>query len=145
MKTLALALASAALAFATPAVAQEFPLQAAEYVDVSGIHIDDGHSYDYAMHLATIWRSGQDFAVEQGWITGYEILINTYPREGEPDVYLLTRFTEWASSEEDDQRQIMYQQHMQQTLSEMEAASGERAQYRQQGSDMLLRRMVWKD
>lgn len=145
MNILKLAVTSAVLAFSAPAFAQEFPLEGAEYVEVTGIHIDDGHTLDYANHLASIWRSGQDFALEQGWITGYEILMNVHARDGEPDVYLLTRFTEWESDEEGERREQLYMEHMQATQAEMQAASGERAEYRHVGSDMLLRRLVWKD
>lgn len=145
MKLLKLALASTALAFATPVVAQEYPLDPAEYVEISGIHIDDGFFLTYADHLSGIWRKGQDFAMEQGWITGYEILVNVHAREGEPDIYLMTRFTDWSSPEEDERREAMYMELMDATNAEMAEASAGRAEYRTQGSDMLLRRYVWAD
>lgn len=146
MKIPAFAAAAAVLLMSAPAVAQdEYPLMPAEYVEVTGIHIDDGHSLDYANHLATIWRRGQDFAMQQGWITGYEILSNAYPREGEPDLYLLTRFTEWESPEEGERRGRMYRQHMQSTIAEMQAQSGARADYRTVGSSSLLRRLTWRN
>ena len=146
MKILAIAAAAAALSFASPVLAQDgYPLQPAEYVEVTGIHIDDGYGMTYANHLATIWRQSQDFSLEQGWITGYEILVNVYPREGEPDVYLLTRFTEWTSPEEGERRQELYEEHMAMTASQMQEASAGRAEYRHVGSEVLLRRMVWDD
>lgn len=144
MKLVTLALSAVALMAATPATAQEMPLKPAEYVEISSIHIEDGHSLEYANHLANIWRKGQDFAVQQGWITGYEILANTYGREGEPDIYLLTRFVEWEDAAEGERRQKLYEQHMQSTQAQMQAASADRAKYRRQGSSMLLRRLVWR-
>lgn len=146
MKLAKLAIAVAALAVAAPAAAQDqWPLKQAEYVEVVGIHIDDGHGLDYAKHLATLWRSSQDFAMSKGWITGYEILANVNARDGEPDMYLITRFTEWESPEETEARGKLYQEHMKMTIAEGEQASAGRAEYRHVGSEMLLRRLVWRD
>jgi hypothetical protein len=137
--------ASVALAFATPALAQnEWPYEPGNYVEVSGIEVDDGHSLEYAKHLSGLWRKGQDFARAQGWITGYEILENVHPRNGEPDIYLLSRFTQFPTKEEGDRRDAAYRAHMRQTEAQMQAGSGERAKYRRNLSTLLLREMVWK-
>ena len=141
------AFAAATLAFAAPFAAQAqsaWPTKPAEYVEVSGIEIEDGHSLDYANHLAGQWRKGQDFAMQQGWITGYEILTNENPREGEPDIYLLTRFANFADAAEGERRDALYLKHMTATTAQMQAASGDRAKYRKQKGSMLLRRQIWK-
>mgnify|MGYP001248735169 CR=1 FL=1 len=147
MKNLRLAaLAATALLFTAPLAVEAqsaYPIKPAEYVEVSGIAIDDGHALDYANHLAGLWRKGQDYAMQQGWITGYEILTNENPRDGEPDVYLLTRFTSFADTAEGERRNAMYLKHMASTEAQMQSASGDRAKYRKQMSSMLLRRQVW--
>ncbi len=120
-------------------------MEPAEYVEVSAIHIDDGYALTYANHLASIWRASQDYALEQGWIIGYEILTNTYAREGEPDLYLLTRFEQMETPEEGEARGRQFREQMSRTISEMQEESAGRAQYRTLGSEMLLRRMVWSD
>ena len=140
------AFAAVSLAFTAPFAAQAqsaWPTKPAEYVEVSGIEVDDGHSLDYANHLAGQWRKGQDYAMQQGWITGYEILTNEHARDGEPDIYLLTRFTNFADSAEGERRDAMYLKHMAATTAQMQAASGDRAKYRKQKGSMLLRRQVW--
>jgi hypothetical protein len=140
----ALAAGSLLIATTVPALAQsDWPTKPAEYVEVSGIEVDDGHGLDYANHLAGQWRKGQDYAMQQGWITGYEILTNENPREGEPDIYLLTRFTNFADAAESERRDAMYLKHMAATTAQMQAASGDRAKYRKQKGSMLLRRQVW--
>lgn len=142
----ALAAAALSLTFPQAAMAQdEWPLQPAEYVEVAAIHIDDGYGLTYANHLATIWRASQDYALEQGWITGYEILVNTYAREGEPDIYLLTRFAAFETPEEGEARGRQFREEMGRTIAEMQEESAGRAEYRTLGSEMLLRRMVWSD
>ncbi len=150
MKTVRLLapLLAATMAFACPQLAMaqdEWPVVGAEYVEVSGIEIDDGHGLDYANHLAGMWRKGQDFAMEQGWITGYEVLVNSFPRKGEPDVYLLTRWTEWETPEEEERRAAAYRAHMAMTESQMQEASSQRADYRTVASSMLLRSMKFRN
>ena len=140
------AFAAVSLAFTAPFAAQAqsaWPTKPAEYVEVSGIEVDDGHGLDYANHLAGQWRKGQDYAMQQGWITGYEILTNEHARDGEPDIYLLTRFTNFADAAEGERLDAMYLKHMAATTAQMQAASGDRAKYRKQKGSMLLRRQVW--
>jgi hypothetical protein len=141
------AVAAVALAFGlgSPAMAaSEYPFEPGQYVEVSGISIDDGHDLDYARHLAGMWRKGQDYAKAQGWIAGYEILYNVYKRKGEPDVYLLTRFTTFADKAEEQRRDEAYRAYMQQTDTQAQAAAGQRATYRHLSGSMLLRSMDWK-
>lgn len=141
------AFAAMVLAFATPAAvqAQAYPVVAGDYVSVSMISVDDGHDLDYVNHLAGMWRKGQDFAVKQGWITGYEILTNENKRPGEPDFYLITRFAKFADPAEEDKREAAYNAFMQTTTAQMQAASGERSKYRTQMGSMLLRSWKWRN
>lgn len=132
-------------AFASPAVAQdEWPFNFGDFVEVSGIDIDDGHDLDYAKHLAGAWKKGQDYAKQQGWITSYEILQNQFPRKGEPDIYLITHFPNFASPAEENKRDAAYRAHMQRTISQLDAESGERAKYRTLTGSMLLRQLNFK-
>jgi hypothetical protein len=118
--------ASLSLAFAAPALAQSNPMIGGEYVEVASISIEDGHFLDYA----GMWRANQDYAKAQGWITGYEVLSNSFARPGEPDLILVTRFKSFADPAEEDRRAKMYRDHVKQTDTQMQAASGERAKYR---------------
>lgn len=141
----ALAAASLAFVFATPALADDpWPSETGDYVEVSMISVDDGHDLDYMNHLAGAWRKGQDFAKAQGWISGYEILINVNRRPDEPDYYLITRFPRFADKAEETKRDEAYFAHMQSTTAAMQAGSAERAKYRKQLGSQLLRALTWK-
>lgn len=144
MKTMLFA-AAAALACAIPlsVSAQELPIKGAELVDVGMIKIDDGHFGDYATFLNDQWRKDQEYALKQGWISGYEILSNEYPRADEPDIYLLVRYPSIPDAAEQKKRQDAYLAYMQSTMQKMEAGSAERAKYRKVLGSMLLRRWVW--
>ncbi|MGV3510428.1 MAG: hypothetical protein ACO1OX_00345 [Novosphingobium sp.] len=134
-----------ALGLATPLAAQEYPVIPGDYVSVSMISVEDGHDLEYANHLAGMWRKGQDFAVKQGWITGYEIQTNEYKRPGEPDFFLVTRFAKFTDPAQEDAREKAYNAYMATTAAQMQAASGERAKYRKVMGSMLLRTWKWRN
>jgi hypothetical protein len=143
--SLAASVAAPFLLFATsPAAAQNYPFASGDYVEISGIIIEDGGGFEYAKHVAGLWRKGQDFAKSKGWITDYEVLANVNPREGEPDIYLVTSFASLPDGAEEERRQEAYRDMMKQSDAQMETASGNRAKYRKLGGSMLLREMKFK-
>jgi hypothetical protein len=145
MRFAALAAAIVSLASATPVLAQsEFPFVSGDYVDMSMITIEDGHSLDYANFLAASWKKQQEFAKSQGWITGYEVLSNVDKRPGEPDIYLVTTFKTMPDAAESTKRDEAFLKFMATTDTQMEKASGERATYRHVIGSMLLQKLEWK-
>lgn len=95
MKIIKTALAAATIALAAPAApafAQEFPLEAGEYAQFDGIYVTDGGDYDCAEWLAGEWKNFQDYTLSQSWITGYKIFYNVNPRDGEPNMDLMSSF-----------------------------------------------------
>lgn len=140
MKTIrraAILAASLAFVFATPVMAQSDPTRPGEYVEVGSISIEDGHYLDYARFLADDWRKRQEFAKQQGWITGYEVLANVNPRPGEPNLILITRYKSMPDAAEDERRGEAMRAYVKQTDDQMAAASGERAKYRKQLGSQL--------
>ena len=127
------------MALPTVAAAQEFPLVAGDYSQVSGIFIKDGGAFKYATHLATKWVDVQEFAKSKGWISDYKILINEYPRDGEPTIYLMTTFAKMADAAEGERRNKEYDAYMKSSAEQQIAESGNRAEYRTVQSSMLLR------
>lgn len=145
IRNAAIAAASLCLAFAAPVQAQDAnPLVDGDFVEISAIQIDDGHSLEYAQHIAGMWRKGQDFAKSQGWITSYEVMGNMYPRRGEPDVYLIVRFPTFATVAENEKRDAAYRAYMQRSVTQLEEESGNRAKYRKLAGSMLLRELKFK-
>ncbi len=135
------AAAAVTLAFAAPAIAQdEAPLKAGEYVEVTGIHVNDGASLKYASHIADSWMMANEYAKQQGWISDYEALVNVHPREGEPNVYLIVRFAEFETVEESESRGEQYREYVQRSMTQLQSESGDRAEYRTIGGTTLLRK-----
>lgn len=140
------ALGAAALAIAVPqavSAQSEWPIEPGDFVEVSMIDIEDGHSLEYAQHLAGEWRKSSDYAKGQGWITNYQIWTNEFPRAGEADVWLVTWFPTMADKAEALRREKAYNDYMKTTAAAQQAASGKRATYRKLAGTMLLRDNTW--
>jgi hypothetical protein len=144
MKIMLSAAAAFGLALATPAIAQNFPLIGGDYVEVTGVSIDDGHNFDYAQFLAGYWRAQEEYSKSQGWSTSFEILSNVDKRKGEPDLYLVRRFKNIADGPEGERRSAMIREHVKQSDAQMEAASGDRAKYRHIDSTQLLQVLTFR-
>jgi hypothetical protein len=134
------ALAAATLLLAAPfaAQAQNDPFTGGEFMTVTGVTIDDGHYLDYANFLAGYYKAQEEYAVKQGWQTGWEILANVNKRKGEPDLYLIRRFKSIPDGAEGERRSQMIRDNVKLTDAQMEAASGDRAKFRHVEGTTLL-------
>ena len=144
LKRLALGTVGALLlAVSLPATAQEEnPWKLGNYWNVSGIHVKDGSGLKYAQYLAAEWVKNQEYARSQGWISDFMVLTNTHPREGEPNLYLITIASSLPDSDESDKRGRMMREFNKMTLAQMQAQSAGRADMRELGSQVQLRQLV---
>ncbi|MCH5373309.1 MAG: hypothetical protein JJ992_04995 [Planctomycetes bacterium] len=141
----ALILTAASLTVSTSALADEWPFVSGDYWDVTGIDVKDGGSWQYANWLATEWRKDLEFAKSKGWIKDYMVFSNVYARKGEPDLYLVSIRESIPSGAEGEKRQQEYMEWQSKTIETMVKESGNRAEYREVGSDMLLQHMKFRD
>ena len=132
------ALVAAPMAFPTAAAAQEFPFKAGDYTSVSGIVVKDGGWLAYAQHLRNSWVKNQEYAKSKGWNTDYKIYVNVDARAGEPDLYLTVTFTDMVSTVEGERRGKEIREWMSKSIADLEAESGDRAEYRTLSGTMLL-------
>lgn len=142
---LALALSAASMMMATSALAQEWPMTGGDYWDVTGIKIHDGGGYKYAQWLATEWKKNAEFAKSKGWIKDYMILSNEYPRSGEPDLYIVRVVESVVSGPEGEKRAAEYREWSEKSMEQMQAESGNRAEYREVMSSSLLQVLNFRD
>jgi hypothetical protein len=115
-----------------------------DYWEVSAIEVVDGQWLNYAKHLSGQWQSSMEFAKSKGWISGYKMLINQHPRDGEPDMYLITMFEEMATRAQEDERYKAYMEWAKSSMADMEEASGERVVMRRLSGDSLLREVTFR-
>ncbi len=130
------------LAFATPVAAQENVYTPGTYMTVQGIMVEDGQFENYMDYIAATYRRSQDFARQQGWITGYRIFSNSNPRAGEPHLYLLTEFAKMTTPQEDVARERQLNTYMAQTTRQATEQSGRRVTMRKLGSNILLQELI---
>lgn len=144
-KTIMLAAFAATMALAPPAAAQstDRPYDLGALWDVTAIDVEDGHFEEYMAFLADRWRSNQEFARSQGWILEYHVLANNYPRQGEPDLYLITRYADYPSAAEIRRRDAAFMQHLSSNPRTQDQEFGQRGSMRRIGSNMMLREMTF--
>jgi hypothetical protein len=138
------ALGAAAMLLSTPAVSQDFPVKGGDYWTVAEITVEDGHFGDYADHLAGLYRKSIDFQKSKGWIKASYILSNVNKRAGEPDLYLVTIADRPTTPAEDDARAKETNAYLQSSARQSDSQSGERANYRKLGGNMLLQELVYR-
>lgn len=131
---------AAALTLAVPATAwaQNDPFIGGDYVEVTGVSIDDGHYLEYASFLTGFYQAQEKYAISQGWETSWEIMGNVNKRKGEPDLYLVRRFKNLPDGAEGDRRADKIRAEVKMSDAQMAAASGDRAKFRHIDSSMLL-------
>jgi hypothetical protein len=127
-----------AVPLAVPAQAQDYPLAPGEYTEFSGIALKDGGGLKYAQWLATEWKRNQEFAKSQGWISDYKIYINFNPRDGEPDIYLMSTFASLPDAAEQENRSAAYREWNKKSVEQLASESGNRAEYRTVLNSILL-------
>lgn len=87
--TTALAL-TALMGIAAPVMAQDSRYDPGHIWYVTGIDVLDGQFENYTAWLAEEWVKFRKLNAMHGNEVGYHVLVNTQPRDGEPDLYLVT-------------------------------------------------------
>ena len=140
-----LIVAAAFLLSAAASLADEWPLAAGDFWEVSGIDTKDGGEFKYAEWLATEWRQNVEFAKSKGWIKDVKIVYNVYPRKGEADIYLIWIRESIPTGAESEKRGQEFQEWRNKTIAKMVGESGNRAEYREVLSSSLLQEAPFRD
>lgn len=145
MRTFLSAAAIAAwLVLASPAAAQSSgqSYELGPYWNVSAIDVKEGHFEEFMGYLADRWRRISEFSRQQGWIIEYHVLSNVFPRENEPDLYLMTRYADFPSTAEFKRREQITLRHLQTDRGAVSRQIGELGRIRTLRSQMLLRELT---
>lgn len=142
MRKYLIAAAAAAVIATSPAIAQQSSYKLGSLWTAGRIDVEDGQYENYLDWLMKVWADNQAFAKSQGWILDYHILDNINPRDGEPDLILITRFADFPSVAEIERRNAIINQRMNQDDHKADAASGQRTKMRRQMGSVLYRELV---
>jgi hypothetical protein len=66
-------------------------------VNVSEVHIKPGMFNAYINDLNGLWRKFQEEQMKDGSVISYNMYGNPAAREGEPDLYLVVTYKNWAA------------------------------------------------
>lgn len=124
------------------ASAQQSAMKPGPLWTAARIEVHDGQMQNYLDWLSKTWISNQEFAKSQGWLLEYHILSSVNPRDGEPNIVLLTRYNDFPSAAEVERRNNLMRQHTGQDAHQAAAASGERNPMRRQMGSVLYRELL---
>lgn len=141
-KTLFAALAAISVIAVSPAAAQQSSMKPGPMWTASRISVDDGQMQNYMDFLTKTWMANQEYSKSQGWMLDYHVLQSVNPRDGEPNIVLLTSFTDMPSAAEADRRTDILNKRLSQDDHAAAAASGERNKMRHQMGSVLYREML---
>lgn len=127
---------------ATPAVAQQSSMKPGPMWTAARIAVEEGQMQNYMDYLTKTYMANQDYAKSQGWLLDYHVLQSINPRDGEPNIILLTRFADMPTAAEADRRSDILNKRMSQDDHAAAAASGERNKMRHLMGSVLYREMV---
>ncbi|BBD98729.1 hypothetical protein SAMIE_1022300 [Sphingobium amiense] len=145
MKTMLRAgLMAAALTCAAPLLAQTYPADPGDFTDVSMIKVLPGGDTAYTQFLATEWKKQQEFAKSQGWIKSYKVMSNLYPREGEPDLYLMVTYADMPNAQAAMKQRDAYLAWQKKSLQTLDQESGDRGKFRTLVGSMLWGEVILK-
>ncbi len=126
------------------ALADEYPLVAGDFWDLSAIKIKDGGDLAYATFIANEWRADQEFAKSKGWIKGYHVLSNTWSRHDEADLYLIVVYEKIPTSAESEARSDEYLAWKKKTNAQLSKESGNRVEIRELFGTELLTELKFR-
>ena len=141
MLKLTIGIAGLAMLTTTPAFAQQSSYKLGPLWTAARIDVEDGQYENYLDWLIKVWADNQAFAKSQGWLLDYYILDNMNPRDGEPDLVLITRFADFPSVAELDRRNAIINERMKQDDHTADTASGQRKVMRRQMGSIMYREL----
>ena len=144
LKSLTFAITLAVTAIAAPALAQRSSAKPGNYIDIQDIKVLPGQYENYMDFLKANWVKQNEWAKQKGYIVSYRVLENTYPRENEPTLFLMTEYTTFPDAAEQQRRSDEYVAFMKMDEHAMDAASEKRGPMRTRGSTTMLQEVLLK-
>lgn len=141
-KSLFVALAAMSAIAVSPAAAQQSSMKPGPMWTASRIAVDDGQMQNYMDFLTKVWVANQEYSKSQGWLLDYHVLQSVNPRDGEPNIILLTSYADMPSAAEAARRDDMLNKRQSQDDHTAAAASGDRNKMRHQMGSVLYREMT---
>ena len=142
MRYLMIGAAMLAALSTTPATAQQSAMKDGALWTAARIAVEEGQMENYMDYLAKTWTVNQEYSKSQGWLLDYHILQSVNPRDGEPNIILISRFADMPSAAESERRSEVLNKRASQDDHSAAAASGKRNAMRKLQGSILYREQI---
>lgn len=145
--TAALAILACASIYSLPASAQDHDQnwENGNVIATTGVHIEPGMFNAYINDLRGLWRVYLDQQIKDGNVVTYRILANSFPRDGEPDLILITEHPNWATFDLSSEYYDELTKKLQGSLEKSREASIDRGKLRRLGGNSVYQEVKFKD
>jgi hypothetical protein len=113
-------------------------------IATSGVHLEPGALNAYINDLNGLWRVFLDQQVEDGNVVSYRVILNSFPRDGEPDLILITEHPNWAAFDLSNEYFEALTEKLQGSLDNARNASIDRGKLRRLGGQSVYQEIKFK-
>lgn len=114
-------------------------------VGITEVHTKPGMFNAYINDLNNLWRKFLDEQKKDGSVVGYSMYANTSPRDGEPDLYLVVTYANWAAFDRGDEYFEKIREKVIGSADEMREAGIKRGDLRRIGSNYTLQEIKFSE
>jgi len=113
-------------------------------IATSAVHLEPGALNAYINDLNGLWRIFLDQQVKDGNVASYRIIQSSFPRDGEPDLILITEHPNWAAFDLSNEYIEDLTKKLQGSLDKARDASIDRGKLRRLGGQSVYREIKFK-
>lgn len=143
----ALAVLLCASMFSVPAAAQDNDRnwENGNVIATTQVFTEPGMFNAYINDLRGLWRVFLDQQIADGNVVSYRMLVNSFARDGEPDLLLITEHPNWAAFDLSSEYFDALIEKLQGSLAKARDATIERGKLRRLGGNAVYQEIKFKD
>lgn len=143
----ALAVLLCASMFSVPAAAQDNDRnwENGNVIATTQVFTEPGMFNAYINDLRGLWRVFLDQQIADGNVVSYRMLVNSFARDGEPDLLLITEHPNWAAFDLSSEYFDELTEKLQGSLAKARDATIERGKLRRLGGNAVYQEIKFKD
>ena len=143
----ALAVLLCASMFSVPAAAQDNDRnwENGNVIATTQVFTEPGMFNAHINDLRGLWRVFLDQQIEDGNVVSYRMLVNSFARDGEPDLLLITEHPNWAAFDLSSEYFDALTEKLQGSLAKARDATIERGKLRRLGGNAVYQEIKFKD
>jgi hypothetical protein len=113
-------------------------------IATSAVHLEPGSLNAYINDLNGLWRIFLDQQVKDGNVVSYRILQNSFARDGEPDLILITEHPNWEAFDLSNEYFEDLTKKLQGSLDKARDANLDRGKLRRLGGNSVYQEIKFK-